>query len=116
IARKSVLGEVSFVALGADDATSALIAATKHKEQPVMDTTTTPGTTPPSTLTPPAAAPATPITAAAPAAITATASTPAEQLRAETAAEANRIVAVRKACGGKHMELEAKAIADGWDA
>jgi hypothetical protein len=99
---------VSFVALGADDATSALIAATKE-QTPMADTKTE--STPEMTPTPLAASPA-PIAAAAPAPTP----SPAEQMRAEAAAEATRIAAVRKACGGKHGEIEAKAIAEGWDA
>ena len=124
IARKSVLGEVSFVALGADDATWAQIAAksSTHKEIPPMKETT-PSQTPEPTVTPPttpgkpetpAPVPA-PITAAAPATGPVTLS-PAEQIRAEAAAESLRIAAVRKVGGGRHVDIEAKAIAEGWDA
>ena len=122
IARQSVLGEVSFVALGADDATSALIAANaaESKEHTNMEETKTPTAgSPEATPSNPAPAPAAaPITASAPAAPTTTPS-PAEQMRIEAAAEASRIAGVRKACGaggGKHAEIEAKAIAEGWDA
>ncbi len=104
---------MSFVALGADNATSALIAAAESKEHKHMDDTkTTPEPTP---ATPTPATPSAPITASAPAA-PATAPTPAEQMRVEAAAEATRIAAVRKACGGKHTDIEAKAIGEGWDA
>jgi hypothetical protein len=36
-------------------------------------------------------------------------------LRAELAAETARVGAVRKICAGKHPDIEAKAIAEGWD-
>ncbi len=132
IARKSVLGEVSFVALGADDATWAQIAAqaAQRKEQTVMDETK-PTNASPESPTPPAsaqAAAAAPIQAAAPATpvaapVSASAPapsgpSPAEQIRAEALAETQRIAAVRKACGGggKYADIEAKAISEGWDA
>jgi len=119
IARKSVLGEVSFVALGADDATTAQIAANaaQTKEHKVMETTTTtPETTTTTTSTP---APAAPANTAPAVTAESMATWPAEQMRAEAAAEATRIAAVRKVCGGgggKHAEIEAKAIGEGWDA
>ena len=37
-------------------------------------------------------------------------------LRAELAAENERVRAIRRLCGGNHDEIEATAIADGWDA
>lgn len=36
--------------------------------------------------------------------------------RAELAAEASRVSAIRKLCNGKHGDIEAKAIGEGWDA
>ena len=39
----------------------------------------------------------------------------AEQIRAEALAETNRIAAIRKACGGRFGEIEARAIGEGWD-
>lgn len=39
-----------------------------------------------------------------------------ETIRAEQAAETERIASVRKVCGGRHAELEAEAIRSGWDA
>ena len=133
ISRKSVLGEVSFVALGADDATSAQIAAQfqANEEQTLMDgtntvtaqtstsTTAVAATAPATDAQPPvnprATAPVTPaIQASAPAA-TATGPT-VDQVRAEAVAESQRIAAIRKLCGAKHAGIEAKAIAEGWDA
>jgi hypothetical protein len=39
----------------------------------------------------------------------------AEQIRAEALEETNRITAIRKACGGRHGDIEARAINEGWD-
>lgn len=39
-----------------------------------------------------------------------------DKLRAEIAAETARTIKIRRACAGRHDELEAKAIAEGWDA
>lgn len=39
-----------------------------------------------------------------------------EQVRADALAETNRINAIRKACGGRFGDIEARAIAEGWDA
>lgn len=39
----------------------------------------------------------------------------AEQIRAEALAESQRITAIRKACDGKFGDIEAQAIAEGWD-
>ena len=44
------------------------------------------------------------------------ASTAVADLRAELAAETARVGAIRKVCAGKHDDIEAKAIGDGWDA
>ena len=93
IARKSLLGEVSFVALGADDNTSAQIAA--HKET-IMPAETNPVTAP---VIAAEAPPQTP-----------------ETIRAAAATEMKRIAAVQKVCGtgGKHAEIAAKAVEEGW--
>jgi hypothetical protein len=40
---------------------------------------------------------------------------PVTEMRAKAAAETLRIEAVRKATGGKHPDIEAKGIAEGWD-
>ncbi|MEZ6099987.1 MAG: hypothetical protein R3E01_13545 [Pirellulaceae bacterium] len=120
IARRSTLGEVSFVVLGADDNTSAQIAAGKPNKEIDMEfaewveaqgfaaddlnetqiasfeklfSASKPATTDP--LTDTAGAVAT--------------------LRAEMAAETSRIASIRKICAGRHEVIEAQAIADGWD-
>jgi hypothetical protein len=39
-----------------------------------------------------------------------------EQMRAEAVAESNRITAIRKTCGSRFGDIEARAISEGWDA
>jgi len=94
IARGSSLSEVSFVALGADDATSASIAASAaiNQEEAIMPSENT----------------------EKPAAQVAAADVVAE-LRAAAAAESARIADIRKRCAG-NGDIEAQAIAEGWDA
>jgi hypothetical protein len=108
IARKSTLGEVSFVALGADDNTEARVAAgmvdgdetdetgddteTMDDLEPVnasLNMTTKSKTEPKQT-------------------------SPVEQMRAEAAAESRRIAGIRKLCAGNHPTIEADAIEQGW--
>ena len=38
----------------------------------------------------------------------------AEDIRAEAAAETERITAIRRACDGEYDEIEARAIREGW--
>ena len=38
-----------------------------------------------------------------------------ERMRAEAAAEIDRIAAIRRICAGEHAEIEARAIREGWD-
>ena len=112
IARKSTLGEVSFVALGADDDTEARIAAGQSgndveldSEQPDDDTTESDD----SELDPVNASlemgskPKRPITSGV-----------VSKMRIEAAAESKRIAGIRKVCAGKHAEIEARAIEEGW--
>ena len=89
VVRKATLGEISFVDLGADGRTSASIAAQQGGG----------GSDSPS------GGDADPAPGAGAAA-----------LRAEALAETSRIAAVRKVCAGKHLDIEAQAIRDGWDA
>ncbi|QEG02339.1 Mu-like prophage major head subunit gpT [Stieleria maiorica] len=108
IARKSTLGEVSFVALGADDNTEARVAAGQADEddpetgddetavnlEPVnasLEMTTKPKAKPQSQSL-----------------------SAVEQMRAEAAAESRRIAGIRKLCGDKHPTIEADAIEQGW--
>jgi hypothetical protein len=100
IVRSSALSEVSFVALGADDNTSASVAACAAEI----------AGDPAEGIKGNIMADKTEVTAANGAAdVAATVS----EIRAAAAAEANRIASVRKAAGG-NAEIEAKAIAEGW--
>lgn len=128
IARRSVLGEVSFVALGADDETFAHVAAGAGAPQNLEVTTVEFEAWAqengfaidaldennlaslravyerrlPSSVPPPTVdgdpAP-----------------NPAVVMRSHAAAEARRIAAVRRICAGEHPELEVQAIEEGWD-
>jgi len=40
---------------------------------------------------------------------------PVTQMRQRMAGETRRVEAIRKLCGGKHADIEAKAIEEGWD-
>lgn len=88
IVRKSTLGEISFVDLGADGRTSASIAARQDGDGSGV-----------------AGADA-PANGAADVAV----------IRAAALAETNRIAAIRRHCAGRHADLEARAIQEGWDA
>jgi hypothetical protein len=142
IARKSVLGEVSFVALGADDDTYARVAA--EAGQPHLEVMTMEfdawaeqhgfdvqnldeqnraslqamydQTFQPAPAEPPAAPESTPPEPPA----TPPAAEPkpdlAAQVQAEAAAEVKRIRAIHSICTGQFPEIEARAIAEGWDA
>ena len=86
------LREVSIVGIGCDSATSVAIAASRtSKEQTNMDVHTTDTNTP------------------------ATDAAGLEAARLE-AAEAARVESIRRICAGRHAEIEARAVADGWDA
>jgi len=133
IVRKSGLGEVSFVALGADDNTSALVAATapgnrNSKEQTmtleqwieaqgfvIADLNDNQRASLQSMYDAAQESPAGDgkETVAAPNG-TIDATQAVAQLRTELAAEAQRVSAVRKICG-TNQDIEAKAIAEGWD-
>ena len=134
VVRKSTLGEISFVDLGADGQTSATLAAvsppqTLEQEAMEANNQTVPAVTAPETpateqATPPAAPPqpTTPPTkptapTSAPATADAMAVGPtAAQIRAEALAESNRINTAREIFAGQHPDLEVQAIRDGWDA
>jgi hypothetical protein len=134
IARRSVLGEVSFVALGADDNTTANVAAAAIKEDDMtFDQWLAAKGFDPASLNDTQKASLQAMFDAAtqepkPGAVTATATDVdpgsggdtdvVARIRAETAAETKRIGEVRRVCavgGGRHTDLEAKAIAEGWD-
>jgi hypothetical protein len=106
VVRKSTLGEISFVDLGADGATSASVAAIANPE---AGTETVNDNEPTTDGNAPATPPATP-------AANGTAANPVQDIRAQAAAEVERIAAIRRICAGKNAALEARAIRDGWDA
>lgn len=111
VVRKATLGEISFVDLGADGATSASVAAgaTHPSGEPIMDepnlATNVDLPTPP----------ATPLPANPPVTPPAVAATAVEVMRAEAVAETERIAAVRRICAGRAPRLEAQAIREGWN-
>jgi len=104
VVRRSTLGEISFVDLGADGATSAAIAAsaeTSEGDDEVPDNNDNQQTT---------EAP----TASANGTVTATSLV--DDIRAQAATETERIESVRRICDGRHPDIEAKAIRNGWDS
>jgi hypothetical protein len=140
VARKSTLGEVSFVPLGADRRTSARIMASANQAKGQdMDFETWLGTKGllaadlneqqktslqalfekdiAANVTPEAGRKGTeaPATATKDSVTTDNGRDAVAELRARLAAETSRINAVRAMFAGKHPELEAKAIAEGWD-
>jgi len=138
IVRSSRLGEISFVALGADDSTIArMIAArtqqTVHKENPMdLDTWIKSLGFDPSTITPEQSAAlqkaydAMPKEDAADAAkedampenetekAVAAATVNLQASRKQHADEARRVDAIATVCGTKHADIKAKAIEEGW--
>jgi len=120
VVRKATLGEISFVDLGADDSTSASVAATANREKDIMDESNNDkqkdaqGGTGKETPK---------VESQAPAGTEAGSAAPpvedvpdvAAQMRADAAAEQERIAAVRKVCADQHAEIAAKAIKEGWD-
>lgn len=100
VSRRAVLGEVSFVALGADDATEARVAATAAEESDMSKTTEPTGDVA--------------ATAAPQAKVVEAAADAVAAIRAEAAAEASRIASIRKVAAGNE-EIAARAISEGWD-
>jgi len=129
VVRRATLGEISFVDLGADLATSASVAASSKENGTMEGIETkrdqdTEGAEDKEALRgeeqtqPDTEAGAPPVQAAAPQTATADAdltADPVADIRAKAAAETSRIAAVRKVCGDAHSEIAAKAIAEGWD-
>jgi len=120
VVRKATLGEISFVDLGADDSTSASVAATANREKDIMDESNsdkqkdaqggtgkeTPKVESQAPVGTEAGPPAPPVEDVPDV---------AAQMRADAAAEQERIAAVRKVCSDQHAEIAAKAIKEGWD-
>ena len=115
VVRKSSLGEISFVDLGADGATSASVAAQASVPpgDPDMDDsqTSTQGdtdTTPTTPVTPP------PVTAPSIAAQN-NINAAIEEMRRAHATELERIAAIRRLYSGALPSVEARAIREGWN-
>ncbi|MEZ6233417.1 MAG: hypothetical protein R3B68_04435 [Phycisphaerales bacterium] len=127
IARRSVLNEVSFVALGADDNTSAAVAAgaAQTPTRPVKEVVMTfeqwleaKGFTDPASLSETQKTNLEALYQAEQASLSPDAgegTDAAARIRAEAAAETRRIAEVRRICAGRHAEIEANAIGEGWD-
>lgn len=116
VARRTVLGEISFVDLGADGNTSASIAARLQENTDMIDTDDTQTT--PNDETTAADDPKTQVNASATSTAVAepanTAANSINEIRAQAAAETKRLAAIRRICAGKYTEIEQQAITDGW--
>ncbi len=126
VIRKSILKEISFVDNGADDKTTAQVAATQaepekknEESKSHEDTMNNKENTQTVPANPDIQAAQThdsscknkqaeKIEAAA-------VPDPVADMRQKIAAETQRIQAIRTVCDGKHTDIEAKAIAEGWD-
>jgi len=138
VVRKATLKEISFVDNGADSSTSARIAANSKEQssmphgtqsqattvvtdpKPVTPSTTEP--TAPKAPTSDSPSPARPATLAARATEDVSdaprrddQNAPMMQMRKQMAEETRRIQAIRSTCDGKHPDIEAQAIEEGWD-
>jgi hypothetical protein len=121
VARKTILGEISFVDLGADINSAATIAAQQHgQEGQLMDETNdtqvtqTDETKPTPELTREqqpdgAGREAGPSTAPAAGQLD-----PVPEIRAKALEETRRLADIRKICNGRFADIEQKAIAGGW--
>jgi hypothetical protein len=118
VVRRATLGEISFVDLGADGATSATVAASGNPQsgEPNVDETQQNDAASAATAQT-AASSGAPIAASAPASASASAMAEktAAQIREEALAESSRIAAIRKHCAGRFPHIEAQAIRDGWN-
>lgn len=112
---KSSLGEISFVMLGADESTSARIAAEQIKESlkmanetetKVEATTSEVETETPKTVVAETQTPQINAKSEAEKAVA--------EMRAAAATERTRIAEIGKVCAGMNAEIEAKAVAEGW--
>ena len=118
VARRTVLGEISFVDLGADTNTAATIAA-QQLENTIMDDVSDTDVTPAEdkAATEPtrdAHADGNGTDASPSASLTNSQSSPVTELRAQALAETKRIGAIRRICAGKFPDIEEKAISEGW--
>jgi hypothetical protein len=121
VARRTVLGEISFVDLGADGNTTATIAASQgcrpeaggrseDTEESVMDDEKDGGQRGADT----AEAADTEVQEGGTEATPSSLPPAVSSLRAQALAETQRIAALRAVCNGRYPEIEARAIAEGW--
>jgi hypothetical protein len=111
VIRQSILKEISFVDNAADTQTTATVAAGQAQPEKQNDTPVPEKETPmdETKTSKPSDAPEK-IQAQAP-----VVDDPVVSMRQRTADEVRRISAIRTVCDGKHADIEAKAIAEGWD-
>jgi hypothetical protein len=115
VVRKSSLGEISFVDLGADGATSASVAAQASATPGEPDMDDSQASTQDETDTTPAA-PVTPTSATTEPSITQPDVNAAiEAMRLAHATELDRIAAIRRIYNGTLPSVEARAIREGWN-
>ncbi|TWT71503.1 hypothetical protein [Crateriforma conspicua] len=107
VARKSTLGEVSFVALGADDHTEARVAANQPDDE---DSGEGDGDQEDTILEPVNAS----LNMSSKPKSNPKPSSPIDDMRAQAAAESRRISGIRKLCAENHTDIEADAIEQGW--
>ncbi len=116
VIRKSILKEISFVDNGADTNTSAQVAAQSKEEKQMNDETKTTDLKAQEVTPEPAKTATCPCKAQTPEKVeAAAASNPVADMRKSIADETKRIQAIRTVCNGKHTDIEAKAIEEGWD-
>lgn len=113
IARKSTLGEVSFVALGADDDTTARLEAESSgsEDEDTEDVADEAEAEDDMEKLEPVNAS---LNLNQNPKVQASGLSPVQKMRAEATAESKRIAGIRKICAGKHGEIEAQAIEEGW--
>jgi len=112
VARRTVLGEISFVDLGADSNTAATIAAQQQESQSMDETKDTEVVEASEAATEPEV---TREQAADEAGTEASPPVdPVPEIRAKAIAETKRLAAIRRVCNGRFPEVEEKAIAEGW--
>jgi phage major head subunit gpT-like protein len=113
VVRKSSLGEISFVDLGADGATSASVAALSQPPsgEPIMDE---PLVSSHSQLDEPTTQSVDTLSAGSSAPVAPDFTQQLESFRAQQAAETQRIAAIRRICAGRNSDIEARAIREGW--
>jgi len=120
IVRRSTLGEISFVDLGADGATSASVSASHSslEGEPNVADETQYVETEDNSFEDPQNLEMETVTASQPTEATNIQQTATESvmsIRAAAAAEIERIAQVRRICNGKHDAIEAQAIREGWN-